>query len=111
MSASPLPQQNDRVAGALQRVHKCCSGLQVQIMLEMGECKQKMDFGPGNKALCMQILLCYYPEIQPALGADKERTDSSPWGIFIFVLHQRLERSSSFATQLWGQMSVGGTCL
>lgn len=82
-------------------------GCRVQIMLEMGECKQKMDFGPGNKALCMQILLCY----QPALGADKERTDSSPWGIFIFVLHQRLERSSSFATQLWGQMSVGGTCL
>lgn len=55
-------------------------GWEVQIMLEMGDCKQKMDFSPGNKALSMQITLCYYLEIQPALGVDKERTDSS--GIF-----------------------------
>lgn len=62
-------------------------GCGVQIMLEMGECRQKMDFSPGNcpKALSVQIPLCYYLEIQPALGADKERTDISPWGILFWV--------------------------
>lgn len=54
-------------------------------MLEMEKCKQKMDFSPGNKALSMQISLCCYLEIQPALGADKERTDNSPWGILFWV--------------------------
>lgn len=44
-----------------------------------------MDFSPGNKALSMQIPLCYYLDIQPPLGADKERTDSSPWGILFWV--------------------------
>lgn len=73
------------VAGALQQVHKCCSGLWGANRAGDGRCRQKMDFSPGNKALSMQIPLCYYLEIQPALGAGKERTDSTPWGILFWV--------------------------
>jgi len=52
----------------------CCG---VKISLGMGGWGKKVDLGPGEETLCVQTPHCCYLEAQPALGADKRRTDSS----------------------------------
>lgn len=84
----------------------------VQIKLEIGKGRQKMDFSPGDKTLCVQSPHSCYLEAQFAIGADKEGTegtDSSPWGILFWVcthIRKTGERPQSCHTACGADVSV-----
>lgn len=90
-------------------------GCGVQIKLDMRKGRQKVDFSPGDKTLCVQPPHCYYLEAQLAIGADKEGTDKEVLPAAFYFgsapISERLERGPSLAAQLVEEMSVCGTCL
>lgn len=110
--SSMHPPCCSQTTGWLGPSNKCINvtvGCGVQITLEMGKQRQKVDFSPGDRTLCVQTPHRYYLEAQPALGADKERTDSSPWGVLFWVsthLGEPGERPQSCHTACGADVSV-----
>lgn len=101
--ASPLMQQNDRVAGALQQAHKCCSGLWGANNAGDGRVQAEDRFQPWEQSTLSADSSLLLPGDSACPWCWQGTNWQHSLGYFVLGLHQRLERGSSFATQLWGR--------